>query len=167
MARGSYVVAGVVLANLFSVAGWCLFYRILWKRYGSEVAWWSLCFLVLFPGSVFYQFIYSESLFFLLAMVLWRGIEERRYGGAVLAAFLLPLARGGGLRGSDYLALGSVVAGEKVAGVGLAAAGAQAGVGSVAGEIGGVVVSVVIVVGAGGGLELLFGADVALDGESF
>lgn len=94
---GSYVVAGVVLANLFSVAGGCLFYRILWRRYGSEVAWWGLCFLMLFPGSAFYQFIYSESLFFLLAMVLWRGMEGRRYGAAVLAAFLLPLARGVGV----------------------------------------------------------------------
>lgn len=97
LAGGSYVVAGVVLANLFSVTGWCLFYGILWRRYGGEVAWWGLCFLVLFPGSVFYQFLYSESLFFLLAMVLWRGIEERRYGGAVLAAFLLPLAKGVGV----------------------------------------------------------------------
>ena len=71
------------------------------------------------------------------------------------------------MRGSDCLALGSVVAGEMVAGVGLAAAGAQAGVGSVAGEVGGVVVSVFIAVGAGGGLGVLSGSDVALDGKSF
>ena len=88
-------------------------------------------------------------------------------GGIGRFSFAVGQGGGGFLCGSDCLALGSVVAGEKVAGVGLAAAGAQAGVGSVAGEIGGVVVSVVIVVGAGGGLELLFGADVALDGESF
>ncbi len=96
---GSYVVAGMVLANLFSIVGWCLYYQILLKRFGSDIAWWGLWLLVLFPGSVFYQFIYSESLFFLLVIVLWWGLEKRRYGTAMLAAFLLPLARGVGVFG--------------------------------------------------------------------
>lgn len=124
LAGGSYVIAGMVLANLFSVAGGCLFYRILWRRYGSEVAWCSLCFLMLFPGSVFYQFIYSESLF-------------------------------------------SAVAGEMAAGVEVAEARAQAGNEPIAGKAGGVVVSIVIAVVSGGGLGLLSGADVPLDGKPF
>ena len=68
---------------------------------------------------------------------------------------------------SNCLALGSAAAGEMVGGVGLAAARAQAGIRSIAGEGGGVAISVVIAVGSSGGLGLLLGSDGALDGKSF
>ena len=90
---GSDLIAGMVLANLFSLAAWILFHRVVSARFGETVALWALVFLILFPGSLFYQFIYSEPLFVLLVMVLWLGLERDRFGLAWAAAFLLPLSR--------------------------------------------------------------------------
>jgi hypothetical protein len=89
----SHLVAGMVLANVFSLAAWTIFYQVCARRFGGSVAQWALAWLILFPGSLFYQFIYSESLFFLLVMMLWYGLERERYGWAWVAAFLLPLTR--------------------------------------------------------------------------
>ena len=94
---GSHVIAGLVLSNLLSLAAWLVFYRLVARRWGKPAADWALVFLVAFPGSLFFQFNYTESLFLLLVLVLWWGLEERRYGWAWLAAGLLPLARGIGV----------------------------------------------------------------------
>ena len=94
---GSYILWGMILSNLFSLLGWCLFYFLARKRFGEAVARCSTLMLVLFPGSLFYQFIYTESLFFLLLMLLWHGMEHRKYLIAITAALLLPLTRGVGL----------------------------------------------------------------------
>ncbi len=93
----SHLISGMLLANLFSLAGWALFWSITARRFGQTVATWALVFLVVFPGSVFYQFIYTEPLFFFLLMLLWCGLERRRYGLAFGAAFLLPLSRAVGV----------------------------------------------------------------------
>jgi len=85
-----------LLANLFSLGGWLLFHRAAARRFGERTADGALALLVAFPGALFFQFIYSESLFFLLIMVLWRELEGRRYRWAWAAAFLAPLARGVG-----------------------------------------------------------------------
>jgi hypothetical protein len=54
-------------------------------------------FLVLFPGALFFQFVYTEGLFFLLVMLVWMGLERERYGWVFVGAFLLPLTRAIGL----------------------------------------------------------------------
>jgi len=96
---GSHVASGMVLANVFSLGAWTIFYQVTSRRFGQSVALWALVFLIVFPGSLFYQFTYSEPLFFLLVMLLWLGLEQERYGLAWLAAFLLPLTRGVGVFG--------------------------------------------------------------------
>lgn len=97
LAGGSHLVTALVLANGFSLAAWVLFHRLVARRWGAGVANWSLVFLIAFPGSLFFQFNYSESLFLLLVLVLWWALEEQRYGWAFLAAGLLPLTRGVGV----------------------------------------------------------------------
>ena len=94
---GNHVVSGMVLSNLFSLGGWFLFYRISRRRFGERNARTAAIWLILFPGSLFHQYIYSESLFLLLLMLLWYGIEHRRYGTTILAALMLPMTRGVGL----------------------------------------------------------------------
>lgn len=94
---GNHLIAGLVLANFMSLAAWTLFYHIAARRFGTAVARWALVFLVVFPGSIFYQFIYTEPLFLLLTMLLWFGLEGSRYGLASVAAFLLPVTRGVGV----------------------------------------------------------------------
>jgi hypothetical protein len=90
---GSHLIAGLVLANVLSLAGWLVFYRLTAARFGAAVAGWALALLVAYPGSLFYQFLYSESLFFLLVMGLWWGLERRCLPVALAAAVLLPLTR--------------------------------------------------------------------------
>ena len=94
---GNHVLAGMVLSNLLSTAGFLVFFRVTARRFGEQAACWSVVFLVSFPGSLFYQFVYSESLFFLLLMLLWEGLEEERYGQAWWAALFLPLTRAVGV----------------------------------------------------------------------
>ena len=97
LAGGNHLLAGLILANLFSAAGCLLFFVLTWQRFGSSAAKLGLIFLLLFPGSLFFQFVYSEPLFFLLVMFLWWGLDRGSYAVAAAAAFLLPLARGVGL----------------------------------------------------------------------
>ncbi len=97
LAGGSCLVAGMLLSNVFSLAAWILFYRHTAKRWGTDTARWSLAFLIVFPGALFFQFNYTESLFFLLLMGLWVALEEKRYGWACLAGALLPMTRGPGI----------------------------------------------------------------------
>jgi hypothetical protein len=94
---GSHVVAGMVLSNLISLAGLALFGRMVAKRLGESTARLAVAFLVLFPGALFFQFIYSESLFFFLLMLLWFGLEENRFRLAMVSAALLPLTRAVGI----------------------------------------------------------------------
>lgn len=90
---GSHLLAGWVLANALSLAGWLLFYRLTAARFGTAAARWALALLVAWPGSLFYQLLYSESLFFFLLMGLWWGLERRSLPVALGAAALLPLTR--------------------------------------------------------------------------
>lgn len=94
---GSHVLAGVLLANAFSLAAWVLFHGLVARRWGESAANWALIFLIAFPGALFFQFNYTESPFLLLVLLLWWGLEEQRHGWAWLAASLLPLSRGVGV----------------------------------------------------------------------
>jgi len=91
--RADSLVVALALANLLGLLGWSLFYCTVKDRYGSRVASWAVWSLALYPGAIFYHFAYSESLFLLLLMGVWRGIERRSYGLAAASAFLLPLTR--------------------------------------------------------------------------
>lgn len=97
LAGGDHLLAGLVLANLLSLAGWVLFHRLCARRFGERTADLALTLLVAFPGALFFQFLYTEALFFLLLMGLWWGLERRRRTLAGAAALLLPLTRGVGV----------------------------------------------------------------------
>jgi hypothetical protein len=83
----------MLLANVLSLAAWIIFHQIVARRFGEAVAHWALVLLIAFPGSLFYQFIYSEPLFFLLLMLLWMGLERNSVSLAWIGASLLPLSR--------------------------------------------------------------------------
>jgi hypothetical protein len=93
----SFVVSGLLAANFFSLCGGLLFYCGVRRRFGEAAANWSLFFFFAFPGALFLQFLYSESLFFFLLMVLWTGLEHRNAPMIWMAGFALPLTRAVGL----------------------------------------------------------------------
>ncbi len=94
---GNHLVAAMVLANTMSLAAWVLFFLIARRRFGEPTAFWATVFMLVYPGALFYQFAYSESVFLLLVMVVWLGLERRRYGWMAVGGFLLPLSRAIGL----------------------------------------------------------------------
>ncbi len=94
---GSHLAAGLLLSNLFSLVAFVLFNHGVYSRFGESTANWSLVFLLAFPGALFYQMVYSESLFFLLLILTWTGLEQQRYRWVAVWAILLPLCRPNGV----------------------------------------------------------------------
>lgn len=84
---------GLVLANLLSTLGLALVYRAVALRHDASRAFWVVLFMALYPGNLFLQFGYSESVFLVLLVSLWSGLEERRWWLAAFGAMLLPLSR--------------------------------------------------------------------------
>jgi hypothetical protein len=95
--RGDDVLIAMILANLFSLGAWVLFFQMAARRYGEASAALALALLLAFPGSLFFQFIYTESLFFLLLMLFCLALEGEHLALALLTAFSLPLTRAVGI----------------------------------------------------------------------
>jgi hypothetical protein len=91
------LVSGLLLANACSLAAWALFHRLVVRRWGGNAGNWSLVLMLSFPGSLFFQFNYTESLFLLLLMGLWWGLETSRDWWVWLCGCLLPLTRAVGV----------------------------------------------------------------------
>ncbi len=89
----AHVTAAIVLANLLSAVGWFLVFQVASRHWGTDTAARTLLLAVAYPGALFFQVNYSESLFFFLTMLLWHGLECRAYGSAITAALLLPMTR--------------------------------------------------------------------------
>jgi len=87
------VLGGLLLANLLSTLGLALVYRAVTLRHNASRAFWIVLFMVVYPGNLFLQFSYSESVFLVLLVNLWSGLEERRWWQAAFGAGLLPLSR--------------------------------------------------------------------------
>jgi hypothetical protein len=94
---GDLLVAGMILANAFSLTGELLFFTVVRRRFGESVALHSLALLLAFPGSLFFQFIYSEGLFFFLLMLLVYALDEERTTLGCIASLFLPLTRAVGI----------------------------------------------------------------------
>lgn len=94
---GHDILTGMVVANLFSSAAFLLFFRMVARRYGEKVALLALALLLAFPGSLFYQFIYTESLFLLLLILFCFALEREHRPLALVTGFLLPLTRAVGI----------------------------------------------------------------------
>ncbi len=90
--RNSFV-AGMVLANVFSCIGFYLFYLLIKNQYNEKIAKRSLLLLLAFPTSFYFSLIYTESLFFLLVILFFLFLQEKKLVRASLVAFFLPLTR--------------------------------------------------------------------------
>jgi hypothetical protein len=99
---GSYVTgdvfsAGLVLANIFSIAAILLFWRLVLQLHGSELATLSTVLLLVFPGSIFLSFIYTESLFLFLLALFFLFLFRDNLVGASIVGFFLPLTKAIGI----------------------------------------------------------------------
>lgn len=94
---GASLIAALLLANLFSLVAWVLFHHLVSAAHGEETASCALALLIAYPGSLFYQFPYSESLFLLLVVLFFIGLFRENYWIVASTGFLLPLTRATGI----------------------------------------------------------------------
>ncbi|MCF7707871.1 MAG: glycosyltransferase [Verrucomicrobia bacterium] len=94
---GNYLLIGLILANALSFFALLWFHKLVRERFGNSVANVALLLMLAYPGALFLQFVYSESLFLFLLMGLSLALERRRWGLAAVAALLLPMTRGLGI----------------------------------------------------------------------
>lgn len=90
---GHPVTAAMLLANGLSLVGFWMFYQLVRHRQGENVARDTLILMLACPGALFFTFPYTESMYFVLLMLFFWGLEKGRWTWAAVAGFLLPLGR--------------------------------------------------------------------------
>jgi hypothetical protein len=90
---GRPLLVGLVLANALSLLSFWMLYRLVGRRYGWKVGRDALILVLAFPGALFFSFPYTESLYLVLVLGLFLGLESGRWVWSAIAGFLMPLAR--------------------------------------------------------------------------
>jgi hypothetical protein len=96
-AGGRPVLTSLLLTNALSLVGLWLFYRLVERRCGAAAGRDSLIVLLVFPGALFFSFPYTESLYLVILMLFFWGLELERRSWVAVAGFLLPLTRAVGI----------------------------------------------------------------------
>ncbi|HEU0166531.1 MAG TPA: mannosyltransferase family protein [Chloroflexota bacterium] len=94
---GDSVVAALVVSNLASLAAFVLLFDLVAEHFDDGTARRTLLLLVAFPTAFFFDLIYSEAVFLLLAVLFFRFLMHGQLARAAIPAFLLPLARSPGI----------------------------------------------------------------------
>ncbi len=94
---GHYIVAGLVVSLLAGAGSFVLLYHLAEKRLGADGAGRSVLYLALFPMALFFQAVYSESLFLFLVLAAFVLAERNAFAAAGIVAGLAILTRAAGL----------------------------------------------------------------------
>jgi hypothetical protein len=90
---GHYVLAGIVISLAASFCAFVLLYELAEERLGADGARRAVLYLALFPFALFFQAVYSESLYLLLTIAAFVLAERRRFPAAGAVAGLALLTR--------------------------------------------------------------------------
>ncbi|MCL5745469.1 MAG: hypothetical protein M1541_16355, partial [Acidobacteria bacterium] len=90
---GRPVLGAMLLTNALSLLAFWLLYRLIERHCGPEVSRDSLILMLAFPSALFFSFPYSESIFLVLVLLFFWGLELERWAWVAIAGFLLPLTR--------------------------------------------------------------------------
>jgi Mannosyltransferase (PIG-V) len=102
---GHYVLAGIVISLAASFCAFLLLYELAEERLGADGARRAVLYLALFPLALFFQAVYSESLYLLLTIAAFVLAERRRFPAAGAVAGLALLTRPTGVALLPALAL--------------------------------------------------------------
>ncbi len=94
---GSSLLAGLILANIFSVLGWTVFHRFSAHVADEKTADTSLLLGLAFPAALYFCFPYSESLFFLVTVSVFYLVARNRLAAAAMISILAPITRAVGI----------------------------------------------------------------------
>jgi Mannosyltransferase (PIG-V) len=102
---GHYVLAGILISLAASFCAFLLLYELAEERLGADGARRAVLYLALFPFALFFQAVYSESLYLLLTVAAFVLAERQRYPAAGAVAGLALLTRPTGVALLPALAL--------------------------------------------------------------
>lgn len=102
---GSYLISGILISLISIILAANIFYQIVLKEFGKSVAEKTLLALLFFPLSFHFITVYTESLFFLLAISSFLFFRSKRYFLATVFAALVSATRLSGLAVSLSLIL--------------------------------------------------------------
>jgi 4-amino-4-deoxy-L-arabinose transferase-like glycosyltransferase len=94
---GHYILAGLVISLLAGAGSFVLLYQLAEMRLGADGARRSVLYLALFPMALFFQAVYSESLFLFLVLAAFALGERNAFAAAGIATGLAILTRAAGL----------------------------------------------------------------------
>jgi len=87
------LVAALVTANVASLIGLYILFKLVMQLYGAAAARGTLLLYLAFPTAFFFSLVYTESLYLLLAATFFYLLFQGRLAWAAVPAALLPLAR--------------------------------------------------------------------------
>jgi len=90
---GHYVLAGILISLAAGLGAFVLLYRLAEPRLGAEGARRAVLYLAVFPMALFFQAVYTESLYLLLCLAAFLLAERGRFLPAGIAAGLALLTR--------------------------------------------------------------------------
>ncbi len=90
---GNHLVAGLIISNVAFFFGMLFFYKLVEHQFDRSVAHRATFYLAIFPTSVFFSAVYTESLFFCLSVASFYYIRERRWLTAGIVGFFASLSR--------------------------------------------------------------------------
>lgn len=89
--------SGIVLANVLSIVGLVIFHHFVTLNHGPSTANFALLMVLAFPGALFFSFIYTESLFFLLIILFFGLLFKESFFLAAVVGIFLPLTKAIGI----------------------------------------------------------------------
>jgi hypothetical protein len=93
----NYVIAGLVVALACYAGAMVVLFKLAQALLGPRVALWTVVFISVFPTALFFQAVYSESLFLLLTLLSFWWARRARWALAGLAGLLAVLTRSSGV----------------------------------------------------------------------
>jgi hypothetical protein len=94
---GHYILAGLVVSLLAGAASFVLLYQLAERKLGADGGRRSVLYLALFPMALFFQAVYSESLFLFFVLAAFVLAERNSFAAAGLVTGLAILTRAAGL----------------------------------------------------------------------
>ncbi|MBI2012319.1 glycosyltransferase family 39 protein [Candidatus Curtissbacteria bacterium] len=90
---GNHVLAGLLLTNTAFFLFLIIFYKLLKKRFGAQIAVTTIITFLTFPTAFFGVAVYSESIFLLLAVLTLYFLENKKFLAAVIVSGLATATR--------------------------------------------------------------------------
>ena len=85
--------ASLLLANGLAVAAFWMLFKLIERKFDVKTAQCALILVLAFPGSLFFSFPYTESLYLFLVVAFFSELERERYFWPCLIGLLMPLTK--------------------------------------------------------------------------